>query len=372
VGDLITAAHAIIKAHKATEHCELRRTALTRVDGYSRVYGKQFTNTELRALKEECFRIEAARLGMSQSDISNHWRAIADIEHLSERVLWEREAPISFSDNISALLVRRRPRVPRSGRVKRAVRRFQRLSRRDVTALIRAADLNRARELLNTPKPTADSFSTAVWKLSNHNVVLASWKLTVEKCYQRLSEQDREDVRSELLGFYWLLRDYHALEAFLPAKPRLWVEAPQEMETYLKLSRIPKAKALVAFCESKLHPKKRFRYELPLRLALTQYYSSLGDYDAALKQIVEMDTVNLWAYENYPSLVSIKTMEALLIAMKARKRMLKSENVAILNGDPSLLQTRRHLERMIAHLRAVFLSHKRWNWRCGCIPGDLL
>jgi len=372
MGDLICRTEAIIKAHKATEHRDLSRTALTFVHNYLCVYRKRFTETQLRGLREECYRIEAARLGMSRTDIDNHWNAIADIAKLTDRVVKEGVATTALSDDISALLTVRRRSAPQSGRVKRAVNRFRRLSRRDITTLIRSADLDWARELLNTRKPTDDLFFIALSKLSNHRVALARWKGVVERCYQRLPGKDRKNVRSEMLGFYWLLRDYRELEAFLPAKPRRWQEAPQEMETYLRLNRIPKAKALVAFCKSKLHPKKRFCYELPLRLALAQYYSYFRNYDAALKQIFEMDTGNLWRFENYLSLVSIKTMEALLIAMKAQRVMLGSEKVAIVNGDPLLLQVRRDLERMISHLRAVFLSHKRWNWRFGCIPGDFL
>ena len=105
---------------------------------------------------------------------------------------------------------------------------------------------------------------------------------------------------------------------------------------------------------------------------MAQYYSYFGDYDAALKQISEMNTGNLWKYENYLSIVSIKTIEALLIAMKAQQEMLGSVKVAMLHGDPVLLQLRRDIKHMISHLRAVFSSHKRWNWRFGCIPGDFL
>ncbi len=353
MGDSIQRTEAIIKAHKATEHRDLRRTALTLVDDYLCVYRKRFTDTELRALREECFRIEAARLGMSRTDVNNHWHAIVDIEKLSKRIAEGEETATGFPGDISVPLTTRRRSTPRNGRVKRAIKRFQGLSHRDLKMLIREADLKWARELLSKRKPDADLFFLAISKLSNYSVALARWKSLVESCYQRLSEQDRKNVRSDILGFYWMLRDYRALEAFLPAKPRRWVEAPQEMETYLRLKRLSKAKVLAALCESKLHPEKRFRYELPLRLALSQYYAHIGNYNSALEQHRKMDTGNLWDYGEYQRLISIKANEALLIAEKAQQEISQSAKKARSNGDPVVLNEKRQLKWTISRLRAI-------------------
>ena len=131
------------------------------------------------------------------------------------------------------------------------------------------------------------------------------------------------------------------------------MEVPLEMETYLHLKRLSKAKALAAFCESKFDPKKRFRYELPLRLALSRYYAHTGNYDAGLKQHSQMDTGNLWDYGDYGSLISITTNEALLIALKAQQEISKSAKTTSSGRDPVVVKEKRNLKQTISYLRAL-------------------
>jgi hypothetical protein len=348
--DLILRTQAILKSHDATENrAPFRRSSETATD-YLRVVGRGLTDVELLELREKCVRVEAARHGMKRDEIDRHWRATIGIERLTDNVP---EGGLTTDVPKATPPMRYAAAHLESKRVDKLAKRFGKLSPRDIQQAIRRGELKETHHLLTERKPTQNHLRFGLNNLATYDVRGTRWKHLVRGCYDRLSPVDRKCVRSDLIAFYWRLRDYRSLEPFLPERPRQWTDVPKEMETYLRLNHLSKAKSLVAFCESKFDLEKRFRYELPLRLALSRYYAHIGNYDAALKQHSQMDTGNLWDYADYRSLISIKTNEALLIATRAYQKISQSAKKLSADRDAVVVRQQRHLKRTISQLRAL-------------------
>jgi hypothetical protein len=62
--DIIQEAHAIAEAHNATKKSDLRLSAIEFVDTFLQANRKRITDADYPGIREQCFRIEAAALGI--------------------------------------------------------------------------------------------------------------------------------------------------------------------------------------------------------------------------------------------------------------------------------------------------------------------
>lgn len=140
----------------------------------------------------------------------------------------------------------------------------------------------------------------------------------------------------------------------MPDGPRQWINVPAEMEIYLATDQSSRAEERAIWCEKQLDPGKFFRYENPLRVALSRHAAHRRDFDKAMEHLLLIDPKGSWVHEVDVYLVELR----IAAVMKETNRQLESVEaslkVPLLHDSASLLRARQGLKRILRKLSFAF------------------
>src|SRR5262245_54905045 len=95
--------------------------------------------------------------------------------------------------------------------------------------------LRSARSLLKSHHIKAYQLSAALEAILIQADRVKSWTPVVEAAHSRLSKREKQNVQSQMLGFYYTIGDWESALRFMPARPNTPVDLLFSMDTLLNL-----------------------------------------------------------------------------------------------------------------------------------------
>ena len=189
---------------------------------------------------------------------------------------------------------------------------------------------------LNNPLITAEEFDTCVFALLQMKQP-EPWRKAVERAYDRLKKPDDDEIRSDMLNYYFGICEFgKAVEFFPRRRSKRLFDAWVMMHVCLELAHMREAKKIARICSGILETTEDDFLKAAMMDALANYYARMGRWNVALKLWQEAPNEPILQRQRLCGIVKVHLLQALEAARTGLAKVAAAQQHADLSMEVQL------------------------------------